>query len=58
MRRYLGTLPLLAMLVAISTAVFSENAAPSTKSDSEALYTVQNGKIVREEFMYGVGGQG
>jgi hypothetical protein len=42
------------MLVAISTAVFSENAAPSsTKSDSEALYTVQNGTQVDEKTLAG-----
>lgn len=53
MRRYLGTLPLLAMLVAISTAVFSENAAPSTKSDSASLYTVQNGTQVDDKTLAG-----
>lgn len=51
MRQYLGTLPLLAMLVAISTAVFSEDAAPSSSSGD--LYTVQNGTQVDEKTLAG-----
>jgi mono/diheme cytochrome c family protein len=42
MRRYVGTLPFVAVTIALSTAVFSENATPST-SDAKgaATYTVQ-----------------
>ena len=42
MRRYVGTLPVVAVTIALSTAVFSENATPST-SDAKggATYTVQ-----------------
>jgi cytochrome c553 len=43
MRRYVGTLPFLAVTIALSTAVFSENATPSTKSDAKAgaTYSVE-----------------
>ncbi len=43
MRRYTGALPLLAVTVAISTAVFSENAVPSSKDEAKtgAIYTVE-----------------
>lgn len=51
MRQYLGTLPLLAMLVALSTAVYSENAAPSNSGGD--LYTVKNGTEVDENTLAG-----
>lgn len=49
MRRYVGTLPFVAVTIALSTAVFSENATPSTNDASSvaedakggATYTVQ-----------------
>jgi mono/diheme cytochrome c family protein len=42
MRRYVGTLPFVAVTIALSTAVFSENATPSTNDASKAApYTVQ-----------------
>ena len=42
MRRY-GTLPFVAVTIALSTAVYSENATPSSTADdaSTALYTVE-----------------
>ena len=53
MRKHVGTLPLLALLTAISTAVFSEDATPSTKDEGKALYTVQNGTQVDEATLQG-----
>lgn len=53
MRRYVGALPVLAVLIAISTSVFSEDAAPSSKDDGEALYTVENGNQVDETTLNG-----
>jgi mono/diheme cytochrome c family protein len=53
MRKYVGTLPLLALLTAISTTVFSDDAAPSTKEEGEALYTVKNGNQVDEATLNG-----
>jgi cytochrome c551/c552 len=49
MRRFVGTLPFVAVTIALSTAVFSENATPSTneassgtkEAESGAIYTVQ-----------------
>ena len=49
MRRYVGTLPFVAVTIALSTAVFSENATPSAneassgteEAKSGAIYTVQ-----------------
>jgi cytochrome c553 len=42
MRRLVGTLPFVAVTIALSTAVFSENATPSTNdAKGEATYTVQ-----------------
>ena len=50
MRRYVGTLPFVAVTIALSTAVFSENATPSSNEASSgttkdekagAIYTVQ-----------------
>ena len=46
MRRHLGMLPLLAISVAISSVVLSENATPSSKDDAQALYTVEEGNKV------------
>ncbi len=53
MRRYVGTLPVLAVLIGISTTVFSEDATPSTNSDGEALYKVENGNQVDENTLNG-----
>jgi mono/diheme cytochrome c family protein len=44
MRRYVGTLPFFALLFAISFAVLSESAAPSSKEDTQ--YTVKDGTQV------------
>src|SRR5687768_2485000 len=42
MGRYVGTLPLVAVTIALSTAVYSENATPSNKEADGAMpYTVQ-----------------
>lgn len=53
MQRHVGMLPLLALSVAISTVVFSENATPSSNEDAQAsngdaqaLYTVEDGTKV------------
>src|SRR5690606_31324418 len=54
MRRYVGTLPLLAVLIGLSTAGFSENAAPSAKdTDDQPLYQVENGNQVDESTLNG-----
>ncbi len=52
MRRYVGTLPVLAVLIGISTTVFSEDATPST-NDGKAVYTVKNGNQVDEDTLNG-----
>lgn len=43
MRRYVGTLPFVAVTIALSTAVFSENATPST-NDANATANVKAAK--------------
>lgn len=53
MRRIVGTLPLLGLMIGLSTTVYSEDAAPSTQNDSKALYTVQNGTQVDEHTLNG-----
>jgi mono/diheme cytochrome c family protein len=53
MRRIVGALPLLALMIGLSTTVYSEDAAPSTQDDSKALYTVQNGTQVDEQTLNG-----
>ncbi len=53
MRRIVGTLPLLALMIGLSTTVYSEDAAPSTQDDSGALYTVQDGTQVDEKTLNG-----
>lgn len=53
MRRHLGMLPLLAISVAISSVVLSENATPSSKDDAQALYTVEEGNKVDAQTLAG-----
>src|SRR5690606_2866018 len=53
MRRHVGTLPLLALSIAISTVVLSENATPSSADDTQALYTVQDGNKVDAQTLAG-----
>lgn len=55
MRHIVGSLPLLASLLTISTGVCSEAAAPSsaTTEGDEALYTVQDGNQVDEKTLNG-----
>ena len=53
MRRFVGTLPLLGLMIGISTTVFSEDAAPSTSDEGNALYSVQDGNQVDENTLKG-----
>ncbi len=53
MRRYVGTLPVLAILIGLSTTVFSEDAAPSSNDEGDALYMVENGNQVDEKTLNG-----
>ncbi len=53
MRRIVGTLPLLGLMIGLSTTVYSDDAAPSAQNDSKALYTVQNGTQVDEHTLNG-----
>ncbi len=54
MRRFVGTLPLLGLMVGISTTVFSEDAAPSSGDESNApLYSGQNGNQVDDDTLQG-----
>lgn len=47
MRRYVGTLPLVAVTIALSTAVFSENATPST-NDAESAVAGKDTKAAKD----------
>jgi mono/diheme cytochrome c family protein len=60
MRRYVGTLPLVAVTIALSTAVFSENATPSTNDATSAVTTkdAKTSKDAASGAIYTVQGDG